>query len=338
MTSKTALPAKRARTTPTANSPKSPRDASEELTQVTNLIEKRRLQNRISQQNYRNKIRVRLEKLEALVDASGLDETKSVDKSRRRQSTARVAHDSDYMHRSQLAQDTKKPEVNGQQLNVPNDRLGYWGPIASFGNPREGNSESRNNVSQMNRLTSNFGSHSMQPSCSASIPIEPFGADCAAVPSSTMFGASKAEDIKLGFCSSGSEAGTTPGTPEIDRIDPKFSAMEIYHGASSDSLLDSNLYGQQVYADSLSLNSVAQLNNPLLPVAPMCYPSSNAEGCAINSSSYNPWGISSFGPSNTLHNQEQQYIWIPFPVSVSTMPSEAVKSQTNPDLSNCWEQ
>lgn len=53
MTSKTALPPKRARTSATANSPKSPRDASEELTQVTNLIEKRRLQNRISQQNYR---------------------------------------------------------------------------------------------------------------------------------------------------------------------------------------------------------------------------------------------------------------------------------------------
>lgn len=54
MTSKSALPAKRARASAgTANSPKSPRDASEELTQVTNLIEKRRLQNRISQQNYR---------------------------------------------------------------------------------------------------------------------------------------------------------------------------------------------------------------------------------------------------------------------------------------------
>lgn len=54
MTAKSALPVKRARTSAaTANSPKSPRDASEELTQVTNLIEKRRLQNRISQQNYR---------------------------------------------------------------------------------------------------------------------------------------------------------------------------------------------------------------------------------------------------------------------------------------------
>lgn len=58
MTSKSALPAKRARTsTGTVNSPKSPRDASEELTQVTNLIEKRRLQNRISQQNYRKYIK-----------------------------------------------------------------------------------------------------------------------------------------------------------------------------------------------------------------------------------------------------------------------------------------
>ena len=56
MTSKSTLPVKlkRARTAAaTSSSPKSPRDASEELTQVTNLIEKRRLQNRISQQNYR---------------------------------------------------------------------------------------------------------------------------------------------------------------------------------------------------------------------------------------------------------------------------------------------
>lgn len=58
MTSKSALSAKRARASAgTANSPKSPRDASEELTQVTNLIEKRRLQNRISQQNYRKHIK-----------------------------------------------------------------------------------------------------------------------------------------------------------------------------------------------------------------------------------------------------------------------------------------
>lgn len=213
-----------------------------------------------------------MEKLEALVDASGLDETKPVDKSRRRQSTTRVAHDSDYVNRSQFTQDSVKPEVTGQQLNVPNSCLGYWGPIANFGNPRDGNFDSLNNGSQMDGLTSTLGGHSTQPSCSASTLVKPVGADCVSVSSSTTTGASKAEDSKFGFCLSGSENGTTSATSEIERIDPKFSSMEIYNGSSSDSRLDSSLYRQQVYADALSLNTVAQLSTPLLPVAPMCYP------------------------------------------------------------------
>ncbi|KAL9595340.1 MAG: hypothetical protein Q9219_006494 [cf. Caloplaca sp. 3 TL-2023] len=45
-----------------------PLDPSEELSQVAGLVERRRLQNKISQRNYRNRIRDRLEALEALVD------------------------------------------------------------------------------------------------------------------------------------------------------------------------------------------------------------------------------------------------------------------------------
>lgn len=42
---------------------------SDELSHVANIIERRRMQNRISQRNYRSKIRNRLEKLEAMVES-----------------------------------------------------------------------------------------------------------------------------------------------------------------------------------------------------------------------------------------------------------------------------
>ncbi|MCJ1260753.1 hypothetical protein MMC22_000615 [Lobaria immixta] len=338
MSSKSALPTKRARTSAgSANSPKSPRDASEELTQVTNLIEKRRLQNRISQQNYRNKIRVRLEKLEALVDASGLDEKKTVDKSRRRLPPNTAARDSDHMNRSPLPPDNVKHEVANQQFDVPNDCSGYWRPIPDFGNPRDGNLENFSHGMQMDGLTSSLAGHSMQASCSASTLPDPVGADCTSVSSST-FGASQAEGLNYGLASSGLASGPTPGTPEVEGVDPKFSSMEMYHGSSSESRLDSSLYGQHGYGDTLSLNPMAQLNGAFLPIGPMAYQSSSAEACGINSTSYSPWCISSFGHSSTPHNPEQQYIWIPFPVSVANMSSEAVKPRNNIDSSSGWKQ
>ena len=60
-------PIKRGRTAASEREYQSP---SEELSQVANLVERRRVQNRISQRNYRNKIRSRLEKLEALVESN----------------------------------------------------------------------------------------------------------------------------------------------------------------------------------------------------------------------------------------------------------------------------
>ncbi|KAI4140374.1 MAG: hypothetical protein LQ341_003858 [Variospora aurantia] len=62
---------KRSSTTKNSSQPQDPR---EELSQVAGLVEKRRIQNRISQRNYRNKIRDRLEALEALVDQKTKDE------------------------------------------------------------------------------------------------------------------------------------------------------------------------------------------------------------------------------------------------------------------------
>lgn len=55
MSSKTiSQPAKRTRTSgSTAGSVKGPQDVAEEWAQVNNLVERRRLQNRLSQKNYR---------------------------------------------------------------------------------------------------------------------------------------------------------------------------------------------------------------------------------------------------------------------------------------------
>ncbi|KAL6720626.1 hypothetical protein ACLMJK_002551 [Lecanora helva] len=76
------------------NDTQRPRDPTEELSQVAGLVERRRMQNRISQRNYRkvsvyhyipsdldyisgNKIRERLEALEALVDKTGKEQDSS---------------------------------------------------------------------------------------------------------------------------------------------------------------------------------------------------------------------------------------------------------------------
>ncbi|KAL8830171.1 MAG: hypothetical protein Q9170_005857 [Blastenia crenularia] len=58
-----------------------PLDPSEELSQVAGLVERRRLQNKISQRNYRNRIRDRLEALEALVDNTSKGQSANTSKS-----------------------------------------------------------------------------------------------------------------------------------------------------------------------------------------------------------------------------------------------------------------
>lgn len=210
-----------------------------------------------------------MEKLEALVDASGLDETKSIEKSRRRQPANTVAHDSEHVKRTPFLQDNIKPEIASQQFSAPDDRSGFWRPIPDLGRPRDGNFNSFN---QIDALTSSLGNNSVQATCSASNLVEPVGAECISA-SSSSFGTSQAEDSKYGYGSSGSESGPTPGTPEIERMNPKFSTMELYHGSSSVSRFDSSLYGQHSYSDGLSLNPMAQLNAPYLPVGPIAYPS-----------------------------------------------------------------
>lgn len=176
------------------------------------------------------------------------------------------------MNRSQLPPDNVKHEVANQQFDVPNDRSGYWRPIPDSGDPRDGNHENFSHGLQMDGLTSCLAGHSMQATCSASTLADPVGADCTSVSSST-FGASQAEGSNYGLASSALGSGPTPGTPEIEGIDSKFSSMEVYHGSSGESRLDPNLYGQHGYGDTLSLNPMAQLNAPFLPIGPIAYQS-----------------------------------------------------------------
>lgn len=166
-----------------------------------------------------------------------------------------------------------KPEIASQHFNVPNDRSGSWGPISDFGNPRDGNFDNFHHGLQMDGLASSLVSHSMRPTCSASTLVEPVGADCSSASSSSTLGASQTDDLKYGFCLSGSESGPTPGTPDTKCIDPKFSSMHIYNSSSSEPQLDSGLYGQNGYPDALSLNPMAQMNSPFLPIAPIAYSS-----------------------------------------------------------------
>lgn len=177
------------------------------------------------------------------------------------------------MNRSQFPQGNLNPEIGSQHFNIPNDRSGSWGPISDFGNSRDGNFDSFHHGLQTDGLASSLISHSMRPTCSASTLVEPVGADCSSASSSSTLGASQAEDVKYGFCLSGSENGPPPGTPGIKCIDPKFSSMEIYNSSSSESQFDSVLYGQNGYPDALSLNPMAQINAPFLPIAPIAYSS-----------------------------------------------------------------
>ncbi|KAH9877672.1 hypothetical protein J1614_002889 [Plenodomus biglobosus] len=76
MSSETQAPLKRGRTSASKN--REFESPSEELSHVASLVERRRVQNRISQRNYRNKIRNRLEKLEAMVESNKVNESPSV--------------------------------------------------------------------------------------------------------------------------------------------------------------------------------------------------------------------------------------------------------------------
>ncbi|KAF2201231.1 hypothetical protein GQ43DRAFT_480895 [Delitschia confertaspora ATCC 74209] len=113
MASENQPPVKRGRTAASERGYLSP---TEELSQVASLVERRRVQNRISQRNYRNKIRTRLEKLEALVESN------KAQKEGRSTSSGTVTPPASTTHsRTPSEYSTAAPGSYSHSQTIPND-------------------------------------------------------------------------------------------------------------------------------------------------------------------------------------------------------------------------
>ncbi|KAF7507273.1 hypothetical protein GJ744_010707 [Endocarpon pusillum] len=106
------------------------RDFGEEFLQVAGLVEKRRLQNRIAQRNYRNKIRDRLEALEALVNSTDKAEvlnsgTTKPASNPKRSLSGNVSH-------VKSTEDDTRPAVQDDPPELPSDSSDHWGDMDDF--------------------------------------------------------------------------------------------------------------------------------------------------------------------------------------------------------------
>ncbi|KAI9676076.1 MAG: hypothetical protein M1817_000819 [Caeruleum heppii] len=102
-------------------------DRQEDWTKVTDLVDRRRLQNRISQRNYRTKIRARLERLEALVG------------SQEAQQEAQQEAEREARRKTVQSDDGQQPETVASPLRTSNDVLGAVvsekGPVVPTAEP-----------------------------------------------------------------------------------------------------------------------------------------------------------------------------------------------------------
>ncbi|ERF73028.1 hypothetical protein EPUS_07122 [Endocarpon pusillum Z07020] len=106
------------------------RDPGEEFLQVAGLVERRRLQNRIAQRNYRNKIRDRLEALEALVSSTDKAEvlnsrTAKPPSNPKRSLSGNVSH-------VKSTEDDTRPAVQDEPPELPPDSSDPWGDMDDF--------------------------------------------------------------------------------------------------------------------------------------------------------------------------------------------------------------
>ncbi|MCJ1389441.1 hypothetical protein MMC18_002298 [Xylographa bjoerkii] len=218
---------KRARTVST--DPKAQQDLSEELSQVADLVEKRRLQNRISQRNYRNKIRDRLEKLEALVDATAAAESRASDTERPKSSRSSTKRQvSTEVVRPEPSSEVK-PMVQTEPCDIT-DFSDPWRTLPDFLSLPGTELESGCRFSHMTDIGTPSHNHQLETTFSAStlsdadiadsnstLPFPELRTASSIMPSTEV----SSPHFHSGSGSYSSERGPSPSTPGTEKTDPK---------------------------------------------------------------------------------------------------------------------
>ncbi|MCJ1284001.1 hypothetical protein MMC26_003332 [Xylographa opegraphella] len=318
---------KRARTVST--DPKAHQDLTEELSQVADLVEKRRLQNRISQRNYRNKIRDRLEKLEALVDASAAAEGRVSDtdksptfKSRtKRQTTADIT-------RPEPPKEVR-PMVQTEQCDIT-DFSDPWRNLPDFLNMPETELESGCRCSHMNDMGTPSNNHQIDTTFSApalsdaaiaesnsTLPFPELGTAPSTIPSTEV----SSPHFHSGPGSYTSERGPSPSTPGTERTDHKFFAS----GSAPYQLpTEPTPYPTFGYPHPF------QMGGPIIPMSPFTL-SSNGMESGPHSPGEHGSNCCCRSPQAPMM-QQMHYVWMPVPVM--SIPAEMAKPQRSPAASS----
>ncbi|MCJ1405453.1 hypothetical protein MMC11_008681 [Xylographa trunciseda] len=318
---------KRARTVST--DPKAQQDLSEELSQVADLVEKRRLQNRISQRNYRNKIRDRLEKLEALVDASAIAESRASDTEKPQSSRSST--------KRQMSADSIRPEpanevrsiVQTDQCDIT-DFSDSWRSLPDFLNMPGTELESGCRCSHMNDIGTPSHNHQMETTFSApslsdvnladsnsTLPFPELGTASSTIPSTEV----SSPHFHSGPGSYSSERGPSPSTPGTDKTDPKFFAS----GG-----LPYQLPTEPTPYPPFGYPYPFQMGTPAMPMSPFALSSSGTESGLRSPGGHD--GSCCCRTAQAPFVQQMHYVWMPVPVM--SMPAEMAKPQRSPAASS----
>ncbi|MCJ1380004.1 hypothetical protein MMC17_003107 [Xylographa soralifera] len=338
---------KRARTVST--DPKAQQDLTEELSQVADLVEKRRLQNRISQRNYRtrlaespyilqtalanvklgNKIRDRLEKLEALVDASAAAEARASDTEKPQPFESRTTRQiSADIVRAEPTNEVR-PLIQAEQCDIT-DFSDPWRSLPDFLNMPETELEPGCRCSHMNDMGTPLHNHQMETTFSApalsdvalaesnsSLPFPELGTAPSTLPSTEV----SSPHFHSGPGSYSSERGRSPSTPGTEKTDHKFFASG---GPPYQLPSNPTPYPPFGYPHPF------QISTPAMPMSPFTL-SSNGIESGLRSPGDHDSNCCCRSPQAPLV-QQMHYVWMPVPVM--SMPTEMAKPQRSPAASS----
>ncbi|MCJ1317820.1 hypothetical protein MMC15_003147 [Xylographa vitiligo] len=300
--------------------PKAQQDLTEELSQVADLVEKRRLQNRISQRNYRNKIRDRLEKLEALVDASAAAEAgaSDADKSPLYKSGTKRQTSADIIRRE--PKDEVRPMIQAEQCDLT-DFSDPWRSLPDFLNMPETELASGCRCSNNHQMGTTFPAPSLADAAlaesSSTLPFPELGTAPSTIPSTEV----SSPHFQSGPGSYSSERGPSPSTPEREKTGHRF--------------FTSGGLPYQLPTDPAPYPSIGyphpfQMSPSIMPMSPFALSSNGIESGLRSPGEHDSNCCCRSAPAPLV--PQMHYVWMPVPVM--SMPTEMAKPQRSPTASS----
>ncbi|MCJ1467852.1 hypothetical protein MMC07_006477 [Pseudocyphellaria aurata] len=347
-------PAKRARTLGNAtNGAKGAQDAGEESPQTANLVERRRLQNRISQQNYRkqyprkwtqsvyrgsglifepgNKIRVRLEKLEALVDANARGDAQASENTQAQTSTTPQPQAPKIQKPTESPASAAKSNVPNEQCDIITDSSALWKSIPNFLDLVECN-EDRGQSPEMPDLVPSLGSSHVETFTSTPTlvdPVQPASMSQLSPPSSVdMY---QSEDFNCRPMSSEADRKPFPAAESEERFFPTESTPDF----ARPNRPNFSPFGHYCCAGTLPMSPLSPLGASMVPFSPLVYPNVSVEEGLSNPTANHYWqGMPTFGSVHPAYMAHQPYVWVPVPVPVvGALPPEMAKPHQHQPVS-----